>query len=317
MALSTETYRNSIAYSVWYVSVGLGLLFTVPVIYFFNFYGRFGFTLSIPIGIGVFVFFFLVWYILLTVLLKRGDSVIMNSSNFDLHNMRLGNLYEHLTKSLNKRVPRTIFFKNRDNEIIHLDIERQRVLREQISILREVSEEWKQLRADDIFTNEYISVLADDKLNNAKAELQLNVKKYKTAMEALDIVTRIARAEAQSIETENNIAELRAKADANFINAKTSTQQAKAEVIRDILNKDGVLAEMSSNTKAYVISSVLNPEGAQFEDLEMKEILAEQERVEKDIKEQKLRQETSQANVTEASANVSVKDLKDELDEKD
>lgn len=316
--MNTQDYNDRLYNTNGNTAIVLGIIITIPIYFGFDFYEKWGFSRSIFFAFLVGTIIALLIFGVLRFFMRRSEVVIKASSHLDLQNMRLGNLNDYLNKSLNKRVPRTIFFKNRDSAVISLDVQRQIELKEQIDTFAEVSDAWKNLRAADIITNEYISILADQKREKAKGELKLIARQYRAAIETLDHIHELNSAEINDVKVETTLKDLRTRAEVNFLNAKSEKERALTAIIRDMLNKDGVLSEMGSNTRAYVISTTLNPEGAQFEDFEIKDLLAEQQRIENKIKTQQLRKETSQADIERSSANLSVsRDKKQKQDESD
>lgn len=97
----------------------------------------------------------------------------------NLDSISLHTLTQQLADSLDKKQPIFLWSKRREINKIKLDIERQYELKRRIESLRQVGYELMQLRADALVSELLIPILAEQKYEQAKADLARTVNKSK------------------------------------------------------------------------------------------------------------------------------------------
>ena len=109
----------------------------------------------------------------------KTNSLISEISSFDLSEVNLIDLTRDMQNSLTASVPSTIFFRNRQNRKLGLDVERQRWLLTKLQGLRSLGQELVNLRADAIVSEQMVKMLAQNKLKDAEIEYQKRVRDLK------------------------------------------------------------------------------------------------------------------------------------------
>lgn len=104
---------------------------------------------------------------------------VPNNMVFNFANDNIGHLYKELMSSINKRAPFFLWSKDRENNKIRLDNEKQLLIVEKINNLRLLSGEFCNLQADAIFSEQYINFLVADKFAEAEREAELKAAQHK------------------------------------------------------------------------------------------------------------------------------------------
>jgi len=114
---------------------------------------------------------------------------VSNSYNdvYDFAQISIDNLSKILQSTINSRTPFFIWSRERQNEKIRLDNEKQNLILDKISILQSTITDINQLKADIFFSAEYINNLIADKKMRAEHYFQLAIAQHKESLTGIKV----------------------------------------------------------------------------------------------------------------------------------
>ncbi len=271
---------------------------------------------------------------------SKTKSLISNINSINVTELNLSQLTNDLRASLTKPEPMTLFFRRRQVKKLQLDVEKQQWLLAKINGLRSLGQELVNLRADAIVSEQMVTLLVQQKLQEAEIE-------YNKRVHDLDVVRRDIKQidhEMKSIDFQtNNLETLRLReleklrtdilnndkisADIQKQAIQNRAQAAKADLMEKTA-KNFDINSISPALKSFVISNLFGIIDSNFSEHERGQIRNElyRDEIEQDLRKKtyeadslksKAKSDKSQADIHRAGADVSVHDLKSELDEED
>lgn len=169
----------------------------------------------------------------------KPKSVINNFINedevIDLSNYSLGNFSNLLQKSLEKHSPIFLWSKERQNNKVRLDNEYQLLILEKIKNYRLVADEYSRLKADEIFTPEFIRNLIANKRMEAEHffEKAIAIHRVDITKMKVDMDLTNSLIDHDQIEKDRKIAENeKLKAEAEATRADNLIKYAQADKIK-------------------------------------------------------------------------------------
>ena len=226
--------------------------------------------------------------------------------NLDELNKDLLSLTRELHQSL--KAKRWFIFKGWDNRRIELDERRQRLLLEQIKNLGYTADELANTQAKIFLSTTVRDALIarnEKEIEIAFRKAEVELARVEDEMAQVGDIARARKAELDRFEMETRMAEMKAQAEINQINARTEKDRELTRIIREVVeNLD--FESLPPTLQTYIISSVFNPDGSQYTDFDMKEQLKElikrNTEAEVEIKE-------SQRDTAKAKAKLTVADF--------
>lgn len=224
----------------------------------------------------------------------------------------LAKLAQDLDVAINKKTPRFIWLKERQNNKIRLDNEYLVLLKEKIGYLRSLSEEFLQFHAEAVFSQEHLNNLLLDRRLSAKRyfedqELQFLIQKLSLEQQAiairkaekeLDINLDKSKAEIEQIRADNAIKLAQAdklNSDSLKIAAEAKLIDAQAEALREksIIAKLAIgeikFSDLPKSHQTYIFVNYLNTDATKLNDFDiqekLKDIVIQQAKAEADKKE--------------------------------
>lgn len=271
---------------------------------------------------------------------SKTKSLISNINSINVTELNLSQLTNDLRASLTKPEPMTLFFRRRQVKKLQLDVEKQQWLLAKINGLRSLGQELVNLRADAIVSEQMVTLLVQQKLQEAEIE-------YNKRVHDLDVVRRDIKQidhEMKSIDFQtNNLETLRLReleklrtdilnndkisADVQAQAIHNKAQSAKAELMQKFAEKFDV-DSLSPALQSFAISNLFGAVGSNFSEFEKEQIYKEYFTAEL---EQELRKKTfqadslksksvsdkSQSDIDRSSADVTMRDNQQVLDEED
>ena len=163
------------------------------------------------------------------------DNFIKEDEVIDLSSYSLGNFSNLLQKSLEKRSPIFLWSKERQNKKIQLDNEYQLLILEKIKNHRLVADEYSRLKADEIFTPEFIRNLIANKRMEAEHFFEKAIAEHRvyinTMKVEMDLKTSLV--DHDQIEKDRKIAENeRIRAGNESVRADNLIKYAQADKIK-------------------------------------------------------------------------------------
>lgn len=263
----------------------------------------------------------------------KTKSLISHVNSIDISDLNLLQLTSDLRASLTKPEPMTIFFRRRQVKKLELDVERQRWLLNKVVGLRALGQELVQLRADAIVSEQMVTFLAQKNLMDAEIEFQTRVneltkvnrdiKQVELEMKSIDYqVEDLETIKLQRLESlRTNVLENdRIAADNEAQKIKNRAQEAKAKLMEKFANEIDV-ASLPFELQSYAVSHLFSEVGSNFSEYEKDQIYNKYFEKELEVglkkKQAEVKSAESQADVDRSSADVTVKDYKQSLDEED
>lgn len=212
------------------------------------------------------------------------DSFINNNEVLDLPKMTIQNFYDELQTTIEKRSPMFLWSKERANEKLRLDNEKQILIFNKIQNLRAIAEEFLKLKAEAIFSQEFIKNLIAEKRMMAEQYFESAVAEHRKKLTAIkteidlnsslvdhdQIAKDRKRAENEAIRAENLIK----YAQADKIKAEAQSIQAQNELKTMIMSKID-FSSMPPVYTTYLLSALSGLNAEAFTDLDIKEKLKE------------------------------------------
>lgn len=235
------------------------------------------------------------------------------NNTWDFSKITIEKLGKELESTINSRTPFLICFKERQNNKISLDNEKQKLIIDKINNLRIISDAFCRLQADAIFSQNFIDNLVENKIMEAEHFFEISRSEQRKNLKILDVDTTLYGnlITHDVLKQEETRAEIRRKnALASQEEEKTKESGKKNEIIDKILNG----ADFNNLTiqQTYILTTFLNTNANQFSEFDlrekMKDFLIQSVKAEADKK-------SHEANGTKAD--VDLKYMKNEQIKKD
>jgi len=194
---------------------------------------------------------------------------------FDLSKLNLLQLSQELQKSLDSKSSMFIWRRERQNQKLLLEREKIKIILETIKDLTLTQKELINFQAETFLSNEMLSAIIANNRLVIKEQLELKKKEFLLIHKQLDdgIVKIDHEKRAREIDLEaRELDNLRKRAELNLLNAQTEEAKAKAQLIIYVVNELN-LKNMPQTLQTYLISSIVNPQGSQYQDFDMQEQL--------------------------------------------
>ena len=195
----------------------------------------------------------------------------------------LGNLYNDILRSINLQEPIFLFSKENQVHRISLNVEKQKLILEQIKGLKEISEAWMDIKVQEIFSPEYWKYLLLDKVESAK-EL-FNIKRE----ERLTIINaeQAKRKDIALIHREKEVLIKGLELANDLISEEIKEKKIKTELIENLKNSID-FKNLSETYQSALIATYLNANASELNKLDMqaglKNALEQQAQAEADKK---------------------------------
>lgn len=229
-----------------------------------------------------------------------------NIPTFNLSGLNLLELSRELQRSLNSSSSPFIFLRERQNKKLKLQKEKIQTILEIIGELRLTQHQLTQFQAETFLSKELLSAVVDEKREEIINLAGIKKKEFMIAHGVLDDkLSQLAHGKKsrelllESAEIQN----LKSRAELNLLTAQTEEAKAKAELIMFVV-KELDLKNMPQTLQTYLISSIVNPQGSQYQDFDMQEQLKKFVLKEADAKS---RHSTAIASTTEQQARIAEK----------
>jgi hypothetical protein len=217
------------------------------------------------------------------------DSFINENDVFDVSNRNIDSLYNFTKEAIDKRKPMFLWSKKRNNEKIKLDNQHQHFLLDKILTLRDISDGYNRLYADEIFTEELIRNIVANKRMEAKHYFELAVANHKlsltkiiseidllnSSLEDKEIENDRKRAETEKIRVENESM----RADNLLKYAQVDRIRAETESIASLNELKRLLTERIDFSQyppvliTYLLASLSGVQTDSFANLDIQEEL--------------------------------------------
>ena len=143
----------------------------------------------------------------------------------DLSKNTIQQLWVELDNTINSGTPMFLWSKRRLNEKIKLDNEKQVYIYEKIKNLRAIADEFAKLKADAIFSQEFIENLVAEKRMLAEQFFESAIAKHKNEIATIEVNTTLVKSQI----THDDLALKDKEADIRLKNAKARQEEMKAE----------------------------------------------------------------------------------------
>lgn len=236
---------------------------------------------------------------------------------FNVTGMTLENMGRQLQSNLS--APRAWLFKGWQNRSAQLDVEYQRILLDQINNMREINAAFVQFQAEAIISYEMIEMLIANKRAEFLLKAKENALKILQADQEITIAPVIHDDRKEKIRYEQKLREknlesldvdiLLKRAELSKLDAHTKELRARADLITRALGTVK-LDEFPPALQTYIISSIFNPNGQQFNDFEIqsqiKDLIIEQEKIKTEKQQAEKESTVSQSEVDRAKGRATI-----------
>lgn len=233
----------------------------------------------------------------------------LNIPTFDLMRLNMLELSRQLEATLNKKPSFFIFLRERHNEKLRIEREKITIILDLIRGLRLTQQELSEYQADIFLSPTTLEAIISNRLADAKRDMEMKATIHDDELSKIKDSNRARKIQLEAAE----IANLRARAEINHMHAQTQAEQAKADLIKYVVENID-LKNMPQILQTFVIQSIINPGGSSsFGDLELQTELREFVKKEADAKARLLNaqasQSQSQADISRATANDTIRKL--------
>lgn len=219
----------------------------------------------------------------------------------DFDEITIDQLESNLINTINSGEPFFIWGKERQNQKIMLDNEKQAHILNKIAILRDISIELCRLKADKIFSQQFIEFLVKEKKMEAEQYFERTLQTHNNLIAKLrnDRILDDARI------TDINLRHEAARAMINKVYAETykiSMSARKDESIVNLINKfvDAFQpGELSSLYQLFFAANLINADTSNLSDFDLRQL----------TKESLVRQFNAEAELKQASADSARADV--------
>lgn len=206
---------------------------------------------------------------------KLSDDKQPDIPTFNLSNLNLLELSNELKNSLNNTSSSFIWIRKRENEKLKLQKEKITLILDAIQKLTLTQKELINFQSETFLSNEMLDAVIASKKHTINNLAEVQRKEYliihKNLDDELSKIDHSKKAREiliESAELEN----LKKKAEINLMTSKTDEAKAKAQLIMYVV-KELDLKNMPQTLQTYLISSIVNPQGGQYQDFDMQEQL--------------------------------------------
>ncbi|MBF0569085.1 MAG: hypothetical protein HQK95_09525 [Nitrospirae bacterium] len=163
-----------------------------------------------------------------------------------------------------------------------------------------------QYQADVFLSPTTLEHTINNRLADAAREIELKVRNHEDQIQAINDAARVRQVQIEAQEIMN----LRARAEINLLNAQTQSEQAKADLIKFVVENID-LKNMPQILQTFVIQSIVNPHGsASVQDLdlqaELREFMKKEAEAKARILNAQAKQNESQADIGRATADDTI-----------
>lgn len=187
--------------------------------------------------------------------------ILPENDTLDIAGINLLQLVSTLKKYLNKRPSIFLFMRERQNKKIALTNEMIKLVIEQVDQLRTLGKNLTELKADAIFSNELLNMLAHERREEFKMafvrkiadhELYMHGHKHEMAKKDLEI---------ERAKHEMRMEELRTKADVAIIEAKAKEQNERAFLLGQLF---ALLEKMPAVLVSHTLTAIFGSNNIDF-----------------------------------------------------
>jgi hypothetical protein len=219
-----------------------------------------------------------------------------NIPTFDLSQLNLLQLSDNLKDSLNKKSSMFIFLRNRENKKLQIQKDKIGDLINLIESLRLANQSLLNYQADLFLSKAVLENLIKGFHVKAQREAELLAKQHLNELTKVDDEIKGRSVQHESLEISN----LKARAEISQINAKTSAELAKADLMKQaVANID----KFPPSLQTYIYRAVFNPQDKQEDDIllqdEVREYVKTEREAKAEMERQKARKEKAQADLQE------------------
>lgn len=211
---------------------------------------------------------------------KKDESV--SRAEINLPELNIQQLYDELQGSINSGTPMFLWSRKRQNKKIELDNEKQVMIFQKIRYLRNLSDEYLRMKADIIFSEEYLGYLVDENKMKAEqyfqlmiAEHQLELTKMKSEIDLTNSLLDhdIIEKNKKRIINDGLFADNEIKlAQAEKLKAEADSLKTQNELKRIVMSKID-FDNFPPIYTAYLLSILSGVSSETFTDLDIKEKL--------------------------------------------
>jgi hypothetical protein len=234
---------------------------------------------------------------------------------FNLSGLNLLDLTKELQNSLNSSSSSFIFMRERANKKLKLQKDKIGLILQTIEELSLTQRELVNFQADAFLSNKLLEQIIAGKQEEIRNIAEIKKKEFLLKHKVLDdeIVKIDHSKEARETALEAaKLANLKTKTEIMILTANSKESKAKAELIMYVL-KELDLKNMPQTLQTYLITSIVNPQGSQYQDFDMQERLKKYIEKEADAKSRHSLAVASQAEhqtrIAEKTADKSVYEL--------
>ncbi|MDR3609983.1 MAG: hypothetical protein P4L27_05440 [Ignavibacteriaceae bacterium] len=172
--------------------------------------------------------------------LSETQDAIQEKNTWDFTKMTIEKLGKELESSINNHTPIFLWSKERLNNKIRLDNDKQILILEKIQNLRAITKEFSQLQADAIFSEQFIKYLVAEKQIEAEQILKELVATHQFRINTINTNIKLTTSQIDhdQIEKDRKRAENeRTIAEVEKIRAETDTIHTQNELKRLVMSK--------------------------------------------------------------------------------
>lgn len=223
---------------------------------------------------------------------------------FNLSELNLLELDRELRNSLKSNSSSFIFMRERENKKLELQKDKVNIILQTIRDLNLTQKELTNFQADTFLSNELLEQIIAEKREEIRNLAAIKKKKFliehKTLDDQLLQIDHVKEARETVLQAAK-LANLKTQQEINIMMANSEEAKAKAQLIMYVL-KELDLKNMPQTLQTYLITSIVNPQGSQYQDFDMQEQLKKFVIKEADAK---ARQSLANASIVETQADVS------------
>jgi len=207
------------------------------------------------------------------------------AAEFGFYQDTIRNLFDGLNTSINSNEPFFIWSKRRQNEKMKLNNEKLVLIYDQIKNLRAIAEEFLELKADAIFSSEYLKNLVQDKFDLATRYFEIKKEEHKTRI----LAEKAKREHIGHDLTDREIAQQKEKAiirrlegEAKQANAIAKQEEAKAVEMKanarlakyraqlaKIATGELKFSELPKSFQTFIVATIIKADPNKLNDFEI------------------------------------------------
>ncbi len=219
--------------------------------------------------------------------LKTQDDL---AADFGFYQDKITNLFDGLNSSINSGEPFFIWSRERQIRKMELNNQKQVLILNQIQTLKDIADEFMQLKAQAIFSAEYIKNLVEEKYLLAEQYFERKKEEHLT-------IIRAEQAKREHIGhdlSDREIAQLKEKAiirrlnaEADKVEAEVREANARVDLIK-LATGEINFSELPKSYQTYILTTFLNADANKLSDFDireqMKDVIIQQAKAEADKK---------------------------------